>query len=64
MRTCLMPLASVVLTIPKTAIGSEKRNGGKAFVQGVMEGMMALSQDGRGPADRGFAIDFPFIVTP
>ena len=27
MRTCLMPLASVVLTIPKTAIGSEKRTG-------------------------------------
>ena len=23
---------------------------------------MALSQDGRGPADRGFAIDFPLIV--
>ena len=36
----------------------------KAFVQGVMEGMMGLSQDGRGPADRGFAIDLPFIVTP
>ena len=27
MRTNLMPLASVVLTIPKTAIGSEKRTG-------------------------------------
>ena len=26
-RTCLMPIASVVLTIPKTAIGSEKRTG-------------------------------------
>ena len=36
----------------------------RPFVQGVMEEMMALSQDGRGPADRGLAIDFPFIVTP
>ena len=27
MRTCLMPIASVVLTIQKTAIGSEKRTG-------------------------------------
>ena len=36
----------------------------KPFVQGVMEGMMALSEDGRGPADLGFAIAFPFIVTP
>ena len=37
MRTHLMPIASAVLTIAKTAIGSEKASGvirGKAFVQG------------------------------
>ena len=36
----------------------------KAFVQGVMEGMVTLSQGGRGPTERGFAIDFLITVTP
>ena len=36
----------------------------KAFVQGVMEGMVTLSQCGRGPTERGFAIDFLITVTP
>ena len=63
MCTCLMPIASVVLTIPKTAIGSEKRNG-KPFVQGVMEGKTTQSEDGRGLAECGVAIVFLIIVTP
>ena len=29
-----------------------------------MEGMKALSEGRRGPAERGFAIDFLIIVTP
>ena len=66
MRTRLMPIASVVLTIPKTAIGSEKRTGerGKPFVQGVMEGKTTQSEDGRGLAECGVAIVFLIIVTP
>ena len=35
----------------------------KAFVHALMEGMMALSQGGRGPAERGLAIDFLVVVT-
>ncbi len=35
----------------------------KAFGHGVMEGMMALSQGGRGPAECGVAIVFLIVVT-
>ena len=35
----------------------------KAFGHAVMEGMMALGQGGRGPTERGFAIDFLIVVT-
>ena len=63
MCTAMMPVASWVLTYSETAIDNERKRS-KPFVQGVTEGMMALSQDGRGPADRGFAIDFLIIVTP
>ena len=44
-------------------IPSGQVSGGKAFGHAVMEEMMALSQGGRGPADRGVAIDFLIIVT-
>ena len=65
MRTRLMPIASVVLTIPKTAIGSEtaRSERGKAFVHAVMEGMTAQSEGGRGLAECGVAIVFLIIVT-
>ena len=47
-----------------TGRGSGRRRGaGKAFGHGVMEGMMALSQGRRGPAERGLAIDFLVVVT-
>ena len=36
---------------------------GEAFGHGVMEGIMALSLGGRGPAERGLAIDFLIVVT-
>ena len=35
----------------------------KAFVHAVMGVVMALSQGGRGPAERGLAIDFLVVVT-
>ena len=35
----------------------------KAFGHGVMEGTMALSEGGHGPAGHGVSIDFLIIVT-
>ena len=62
MRTHLMPLASVVLTVPEMAIGARSERG-KAFVHAVMEGMTAQSEGGRGLAECGVAIVFLIIVT-
>ena len=58
-RPNLMSDASGVITANQPT----DRTRGKAFGHAVMEGMMALSQGGRGPTERGFAIDFLIVVT-
>ena len=62
MRTHLIPLASVVLTIPEMAIGARSERG-KPFVHAVMKGMTARIEAGRGLAEWGVAIVFLIIVT-
>ena len=51
-----------MLTVDFTAVAVNRKRE-KAFGQGVMEGAMALSQGGRDPTERGFAIDFLIVVT-
>ena len=60
--TCCSEIAYGMLTVDFTAIAVNRKRE-KAFVHAVMEGTIALSQDGRGPAECGVAIVFLIVVT-
>ena len=62
-RASVMSLACVALTELYTGRAAEKFAPRKAFVHAVMDGMKVLSEGGRGPTTRGFAIGLMIIVT-